>query len=62
MSDNKELKGKGDRDRVAGNEDYEVNYMAEKFSTSADMVRLAIKEVGNNREDVEKFLNNMKRT
>ncbi|HEY1009190.1 MAG TPA: DUF3606 domain-containing protein [Daejeonella sp.] len=59
MSDNKDLQGQQDREKVAGNEDYEVRYMAEKLGTSEDMVRLAIKEVGNGRQAIEEFLKTM---
>ncbi len=59
MSDNKELKGQQDRDRVAGSEDYELRYMAEKLGTSEEMVKMAIKEVGNSREKIEDFVRTM---
>ncbi len=59
MSDNKDLKGQQDRDRVAGGEDYEVRYMAEKLGTSEEMIKMAIKEVGNSREKVEDFIKTM---
>ena len=56
MADNKDLRDGRDRERVAGNEDYEVNYLAQKLNVSAEEVRKAIQQVGNNREKVEEFL------
>jgi predicted DNA-binding protein YlxM (UPF0122 family) len=56
MADNKDLRDGRDRERVAGNEDYEVSYLAEKLNVSAEEVRNAIKQVGNSREKVEEYL------
>jgi hypothetical protein len=54
--DNKDQRGGRDRDRVAGNEDYEVRYVAEKLGVSQEQVKEAIEKVGNKREDVEQYL------
>lgn len=56
MADNKDLRDGRDRQRVAGNEDYEVQYLAEKLNVSAEEVRRAIEKVGNSREKVEEYL------
>lgn len=56
MADNKDLRDGRDRERVAGDEDYEVNYLAQKLNVSADEVRKAIQQVGNSREKVEEYL------
>jgi hypothetical protein len=54
MSDNNQLRGGQDRSRVAGEQEHEVRYLAEKMGVSE--VRRAIQEVGNNREKVEEYL------
>lgn len=58
MSDNKNKRGGQDKNRVAGGQAWEVNYMKEKFGVSGQQVAGAIKAVGNNRSDVEKYLKN----
>ena len=45
-----------DRKKVAGGQDYEVNYEAEKTNTSAKQVKKAVESVGNSRNKVEKKL------
>ena len=47
-----------DRARVAGGQDYEVRYEAEKTGTSPDEVRAAVKSAGNSRAKVEQELEN----
>lgn len=56
MSDDKSKKDARDRNRVAGNEDYEVNYLAEKLGVSKERVKEAIKAVGNDRQKIEQYL------
>ncbi|RYF84586.1 MAG: DUF3606 domain-containing protein [Chitinophagaceae bacterium] len=56
MADNKNLRDGRDRERVAGNEEYEVSYLAEKLNVSAEEVRKAIEKVGNSREKLEEYL------
>jgi hypothetical protein len=56
MADNKDLRDGRDRQRVAGNEEYEVQYLAEKLNVSAEEVREAIEKVGNSREKLEEYL------
>ena len=45
-----------DRAKVAGGQDYEVNYEAKKTGTSSDSVKKAVKSAGNSRNKVEKQL------
>ena len=45
-----------DRTRVAGGQDYEVNYEKKKMGVGADKVKDAIGAVGNSRKKVEKKL------
>ena len=55
--------GKGreqDRARVAGHQDHEVQYEADKEGVSKGMVKDTIKEVGNSREKVENELDRKK--
>ena len=47
---------KQDRARVAGGQEYEVKYEAEKEGVTKTEVKEAIKEVGNSRKAVEKKL------
>jgi hypothetical protein len=47
---------KQDRSRVAGGQDYEVQYEARKSGRSASAVKKAVKKVGNSRKKVEKRL------
>jgi hypothetical protein len=54
--DNKNARDGRDRSRVAGEEKYEVQHIAEKFGVSAEEVRELIKEVGNDRERLEERL------
>ncbi|RNI33691.1 DUF3606 domain-containing protein [Hanamia caeni] len=45
-----------DRAKVAGEQDYEVNYEKRKMNVSADEVKKAVKQEGNSRKKVEKKL------
>jgi hypothetical protein len=56
MPDNKKDNGQQDRSRVAGDQDFEINYMVEKTGATRQEIEQAIKEVGNSREKVEAFL------
>ena len=47
---------KQDRVRVAGGQDYEVGYEAEKTRTSRSAVKKAVKKVGNSCKKVERRL------
>lgn len=60
MTDNKNLQDGRDRSKVNGSESYELSYIEEKLGVSREQVREAIEAVGNNREDVEAWLNKKK--
>jgi len=45
-----------DRRKVAGGQDYEVNYEAQKTGASSKEVKQAVKSAGNSRNKVEKKL------
>ena len=45
-----------DRQRVAGGQDHEVQYLADKMNCSTEEVEAAIKAVGNSRDKVEEYL------
>jgi hypothetical protein len=47
---------KQDRARVAGGQDYEVQYEAKKARKSASAVKKAVKKVGSSRKKVERRL------
>jgi len=57
MAKQSSTRGRGqDRRKVAGGQDYEVNYEKRKMNVSADEVKKAVKEEGNSRKKVEKKL------
>jgi hypothetical protein len=60
MSDDKDKRGGGDRMRVAGGEDYEVEYFAKKHGISAAQVRELIARVGNDRDKLEAAAKDLK--
>ena len=60
MADDKNIRDQRDRNRVAADEDYEIDYLVEKTGASREQVREAIKAVGNNREKVEQYLKRRK--
>jgi hypothetical protein len=62
MADNKDIQDGRDRSKVNGNESYELSYIEEKLGVSREQVREAIDAVGNNREDVESWLNKKKKS
>lgn len=54
---NEKDRGRGqDRDRVAAGQEWEVNYMTQKFNVTAEQVREAVEKVGNSRNKIEEFL------
>ncbi len=61
MSDDKKKTGKPDRDRVSGNEKYEVDYVAKKHGLPAPLVKKVIEQEGPMRKDVDAYLEKMKR-
>ncbi|MCA1437749.1 DUF3606 domain-containing protein [Bradyrhizobium sp. BRP20] len=59
MAKAKKQSGRGrkqDRARVAGGQDYEVQYEAKKTRRSASAVKKAVKKVGSSRKKVERKL------
>jgi hypothetical protein len=56
MADDKNLRDQMDRNRVARDENYEVDYLVETTGASREQVTEAIRAVGNNREKVEEYL------
>ncbi|TKC65013.1 DUF3606 domain-containing protein [Pedobacter hiemivivus] len=56
MSDDKNKQDARDRNQVAGNEDYEVQYMADKLNMSKERIKEAINAVGNDRQKIEEYL------
>jgi hypothetical protein len=57
MANNQTSRGRAqDRAKVAGGQDHEVRYEAEKTGSSPDKVKAAIKSAGNSRTKVEQKL------
>ncbi|RUV81674.1 DUF3606 domain-containing protein, partial [Mesorhizobium sp. M1A.F.Ca.IN.022.05.2.1] len=50
MADDKSKRDARDRDRVSGDQEYEVGYFASKFGLSIPQVRELIARHGNDRE------------
>jgi len=53
MSDDKANRGGADRGRVAGGEEYEVEYFARKHGISVAQAEELIREHGNSREKLD---------
>ena len=53
MADDKNNRGGGDRDRVAGGEGYEVDYFARKHGITREQAQDLIRRVGNDREKLD---------
>jgi hypothetical protein len=49
MTDDKSKRGGADRDRVGGDQDYEVQYLTEKAGISPEQARELIRKHGNDR-------------
>ncbi|MER8979237.1 DUF3606 domain-containing protein [Mesorhizobium sp. M0870] len=54
MPDDKSKRDFRDRDRVSGDEEYEVGYLASKFQLTIPEVRELIEKYGNDRETLER--------
>ncbi|TJV08300.1 MAG: DUF3606 domain-containing protein [Mesorhizobium sp.] len=54
MADDKSKRDARDRDRVSGDQEYEVGYFASKFGLSIPQVRELIARHGNDRETLER--------
>lgn len=48
MADNKSKRGKSDRNRVSGSENYEIQYFKEKLGVTSQAVTGAIRATGSN--------------
>lgn len=53
MADDKSQRGEPDRSRVAGDEEYEVDYFAQKHGLTRDQAQELINRHGNNREKLD---------
>jgi hypothetical protein len=53
MADDKSKRGQQDRSRVAGNEPYEVEYLASKHGLTRDQAESLIKQHGNDRAKID---------
>ena len=56
MADDKSKTGKQDKNRINLDEEYEVNYWADKFGISKKELAKVVSEVGNNAKDVKNTL------
>ncbi|MCV3210027.1 DUF3606 domain-containing protein [Mesorhizobium sp. YC-39] len=54
MADDKSKRDFRDRDRISGDEDYEVEYFANKVGITADQVKELIAKYGSDRETLER--------
>ncbi|WP_214477612.1 DUF3606 domain-containing protein [Mesorhizobium sp. dw_380] len=54
MADDKSKRDSRDRDRVSGDQEYEVGYFASKFQLTIPEVRELIRKYGNDRETLER--------
>jgi hypothetical protein len=52
MPDDKTKVGEPDRSKVAADQDYEVNHLAQKYGISSAEARELIERFGNNRENL----------
>jgi Protein of unknown function (DUF3606) len=62
MPDDKTKVGEPDRSRVAGDQIYEVAYLATKYGISREQARDLISRVGNDREKLEQAARELRRT
>jgi len=53
MADDKSQRGEPDRSRVAGDEEYEVDYFAQKHGLTRDHAQELINRHGHNREKLD---------
>ena len=60
MPDDKSHVGEPDRSRVAGEEEYEVDYLASKHGLSAEQARQLIARLGNDREKLDQAAEKVK--
>jgi hypothetical protein len=60
MSDDKNDRGAQDRSRVAGSEDYEVRYFADKHGISVEQAQQLNERHGNSRDTLDEAARQMK--
>jgi len=60
MADDKSKQDNRDRSRVAGDEDYEIQHLAERAGITSSQARELIKRYGNDRETLEKYAKSLK--
>lgn len=56
MTDNLKSTSRRKRQKMAGNHDWDIGQLREKFGVTSQQVAGAIRVVGNNRQDVEKYI------
>lgn len=59
MTDDKSKTDNRDRNKVAGGEDYEIAYLAEKAGITAEQARELVKRYGNNRDKLMEHARNL---
>ncbi|MEQ1956256.1 DUF3606 domain-containing protein [Mesorhizobium yinganensis] len=60
MADDKSKQDNRDRSQVAGDQEWEVGYVASKFGLSTDQVRELIDRFGNDRDVIEREAEKLK--
>ena len=60
MADDTKQRGAQDRTRVAGDQEYEVRYFAERHGISQEQAQELIDRHGNNREELDRAAEQMK--
>lgn len=60
MADDKTNVAEPDRSLVSGEEDYEVQFLAEKHGITPDKVRSLIRQHGNSRDKLEAIIEDQK--
>jgi len=61
MADDKTKQDFRDRNRIAANEEYEVNHVAKQHGVSREVVLAAIEAVGTDRNKVNEYLSQRKK-
>ena len=56
MTDNLKSRSGRDRQKMVGNQDWDIGQMREKYCVSSQQIAGAIRVVGNNRQHVEEYL------
>jgi Protein of unknown function (DUF3606) len=59
MPDDKSKNDNRDRNRVAGGEDYEIDYLVERAGITREQARELVKRYGNDRETLMKHARNL---